>query len=101
MPGDVEDFVDLFEQYRSFYGKAPTPDARTFLAERIDLATFERRQREGVTRRFTDLVDLCEHLGDLGLHVGQLPDPIGGGECIGDGVELPGLVVEVHAAELG
>lgn len=36
MPGDVEDFVDLFEQYRSFCGKAPTPDARTFLAERIE-----------------------------------------------------------------
>ena len=35
VPGDVDEIVDLFEQYRSFYGKAPTPDARTFLAERI------------------------------------------------------------------
>ena len=36
MPGDVDELVGLFEQYRSFYGKAPTPDARTFLAERIE-----------------------------------------------------------------
>ena len=32
---DVDDVVGLFEQYRSFYGKAPTPDAREFLGERI------------------------------------------------------------------
>ena len=32
---DLDAVVDLFEQYRSFYGKAPTPDARAFLVERV------------------------------------------------------------------
>lgn len=32
---DIEDVAVLFDQYRSFYGKAPTPDARAFLAERV------------------------------------------------------------------
>lgn len=32
---DIDDVASLFEQYRSFYGKAPTHDARTFLGERV------------------------------------------------------------------
>ncbi|WP_322613817.1 GNAT family N-acetyltransferase [Dermacoccus abyssi] len=32
---DIDDVASLFEQYRSFYGKAPTHDARTFLEERV------------------------------------------------------------------
>lgn len=49
MPGDVDELVDLFEQYRSFYGKAPTPDARTFLAERIETGqTLVLVARDGV-----------------------------------------------------
>lgn len=32
---DIDDVAELFEQYRSFYGKAPTREARTFLAERV------------------------------------------------------------------
>ena len=67
MPGDVEDFVDLFEQYRSFCGKAPTPDARTFLAERIETVANQLHRTvtvEGATLEST--------LGATGDRVGEL-----------------------------